>query len=142
MQSAWLGASQVASGTLQSVPFVFSWYSGGKGNPPRGVLEVQGAQGPEFSLAREADDMRKFLRLGSGNPLQTGNAGMDPALDSDLVAGAEREAARALFHLGFDQLQRRSGTLRAVKIFCSHLPELEVLQRALTYVAVLRPGTQ
>jgi len=126
----------VARGTLQSVPFVIKLNP--HGPSPSGVLEIPGARDNDFSLAREGDDMRAFLRLGAGHPLQTGDSGMDPALDSVLTLAAEREAARALFHLGFDKLERKGGALRAVKYFCPHLPELAVLQRALTHLNLLR----
>jgi len=131
--------AQIAKGTLQSVSFVLTLYPTGK--PPHTILEVAGARGRDFELAREADDMRLFLRLGSGHALQTSDAGIDLAqLDAVLATGAERQAARALFHLGFDRLERRGGALRAVKFCIAQLPELEALRRALTELGVLRSG--
>src|SRR6185503_3778558 len=74
--------TQVVRGTLQSVPFLLTLYAGGQGMA-RGVLEVPDARkGADFSVAREADEMRVFLRLGSGHALQTSDAGI-PALDPD-----------------------------------------------------------
>jgi hypothetical protein len=131
--------TQTAKGTLQSVSFVVTLYPLGK--PPHGIYEVAGAQGRDFELAREGNDMRQFLQLGSGHALQVSDAGIDlEQLDSALATSAERQAARALFHLGFDRLERRGGTLRAVKVFCAQLPELDVLRRALADLGVLRSG--
>jgi len=130
--------TQVVKGTLQSVPFLLTLYAGGQGMA-RGVLEVQDVSGADFSVAREVDEMRLFLRLGSGHALQTSDAGI-PALDAALPEGAERDAVRALFHLGFDQLERREGSLRAMKASCPVLPELGVLRQALAHLGVLRPG--
>ena len=131
------GLTQVARGTLQSVPFVVTLYP--SGSPPRALFEVPDAKGPDFSLAREGDGMREFIRLGAGHSMQTGDAGMDPRID-ELPGIAEREAVRALFHLGFEELERGGGRLRAVKYFCQLLPELEVLRRALDHLRVLRSG--
>lgn len=131
--------TQIANGNLQSVSFVLTLYPTGK--PPQSILEVAGARGRDFDLAREADDMRQFLRLGSGHALQVADTGIDLAqLDSALATGAERQAALALFHLGFDRLERRGGALRAVKFCTAQLPELDVMRRALTELGVLRSG--
>jgi hypothetical protein len=129
----------VAKGTLQSVPFVVTLYP--SGNPPRALFEVPDANGPDFSFSRKGDGMREFIRLGAGHSMQTGSEGMDPGIES-LPAIAEREAVRALFHLGFEELERGGGRLRAVKYFCQQLPELEVLRRALDQLRVLRSGIQ
>ena len=131
--------AEIARGTLPSGPFTLTRYE--TGNPPHMVLEVPAAAGGgDFKLEREGDEMRQHLRLGSGHSLQTRDAGIDPKLDAVLATDARRQAARALFRLGFDRLERRDGVLRATKVLGAKLPKLEVLRRALEQLDVLRSG--
>ena len=137
IRANWLFGRRTVRGALQSTPFELTLYRGGKGVPPVGTLVVQGADGPDFSLAREWNDMRAFLRLGSGHALQTGDEGIED-IDAVLPTGAERDAARALFRLGFDKVSRRGGSVRTHKLFLPELPELEILGRALVHLEGLR----
>lgn len=130
--------AEIARGTLPCGPFTLTRYE--TGNPPHMVLEVPAAGGGDFKLEREGDEMRQHLRLGSGHALQTRDAGIDPKLDALLATDAQRQAARALFRLGFDRLERRDGVLRATKVLGAKLPKLEVLRRALDQLDALRAG--
>ena len=116
----------VVRGTLQGVPFVLE---ATLTRPKRTMLTV-----PCESGVRDFEISRYDSRDGSGRDL----------VDSMFPDAKSRDAVRALFLLGFDTIESRGGSLRAIRNLTVALLPPGKLDAVIGHLAVLRaiPGAR
>lgn len=137
-----------ASGAINGVAFTHKVVPGGKNSPPHVTLEAPSALRGEFGVRREGGSEGFFKAIGFAGEAQTGDAAFDREFYltgtsheyvQALFADAQnREAVRALFELGFDNVELHDGKLRASRSPQAQLFELAVVRNALERFAALR----
>lgn len=119
---SWTHGGPVVRGTLEGTPFVLTASPGVHTTPALTVISVPRAPGGSFSVSR------------GGSRDLSGHDLLEPALPD----ASAREAARALFLLGFDTVSGRREYLSAVRSLKAELPDLGSLRAAVKQLAVLR----
>ena len=140
------------SGTRGGVKFVQNLEPAGRSSPAYLKVSVPTPLDEDLTVTRESGSDAFFKRIGFSVEVQTGDAAFDqefylssrsPEFIRALFAPAQnREAVRALFAQGFDQLELQGGSLTARKKGEKEPLEVEALFRAVESLARLRATAQ
>ena len=141
-----------ASGEYAGARYAHKLHAGSKNTPPYAEVSIPSVLRGEFTVTREDGADIFFKNLGFTGRVNTGDVAFekDYALQgastgyvAALFADAHnRDIIRALFALGYDEVELSGGTISASKSKQTHLLDLSVVTGAVAQMARLRlaPG--